>query len=90
MKKKMKIKEVADMTGVSVRTLQYYDKINLLKPHEVTEAGYRLYTNENLETLQQILFFRELGFPLKKMALLKVVVDNLTKRNGCSIMGVSL
>lgn len=67
MKKKMKIKEVADMTGVSVRTLQYYDKINLLKPHEVTEAGYRLYTNENLETLQQILFFRELGFPLKKI-----------------------
>lgn len=64
---KMKIKEVAELVGISVRTLQYYDKIGLLKPDEKNEAGYRLYTNENLETLQQILFFRELGFPLKKI-----------------------
>lgn len=62
---KMKIKEVADLVGISVRTLQYYDQIGLLKPSEKTKTGYRLYTNEDLETLQQILFFKELGFPLK-------------------------
>lgn len=64
---KMKIKEVADLVGVSVRTLHHYDHIGLLKPAEITEAGYRLYSDENLETLQQILFFKELDFPLKKI-----------------------
>lgn len=44
---KMKIKEVAKLAGISVRTLQYYDKIGLLKPSEKTESGYRLYTNED-------------------------------------------
>jgi len=62
----MRIKEVADLAGISVRTLRYYDQIGLLKPDRVTESGYRIYSEENLETLQQILFFRELGFPLKK------------------------
>lgn len=60
----MKINEVAKLTGVTVRTLHYYDEIGLLKPSEVTEAGYRLYDSIALETLQQILFFRELGFSL--------------------------
>ncbi|BAQ09080.1 MerR family transcriptional regulator [Bacillus sp. OxB-1] len=63
----MKVKEVAELTGVSVRTLHHYDEIGLLKPDDVTEAGYRLYSDSNLATLQQILFFRELGFPLKKI-----------------------
>jgi DNA-binding transcriptional MerR regulator len=63
----MKVKEVADLTGVSVRTLHHYDEIGLLVPDNVTEAGYRVYSNENLTTLQQILFFREVGFPLKKI-----------------------
>ncbi|MGG4491583.1 MerR family transcriptional regulator [Metabacillus idriensis] len=63
----MKVKEVADLTGISVRTLHHYDEIGLLTPDEVTDSGYRLYSNENLETLQQILFFKELGFPLKKI-----------------------
>lgn len=63
----MKVKEVADLVGISVRTLHHYDEIGLLKPDQVTEAGYRVYSQENLETLQQILFFRELGFPLKKI-----------------------
>ncbi|MGN7386336.1 MerR family transcriptional regulator [Sporosarcina sp. SAFN-015] len=63
----MKVKEVADLTGVSVRTLHHYDDIGLLVPDEVTEAGYRVYSDENLTTLQQILFFREVGFPLKKI-----------------------
>ncbi|MGM7682621.1 MerR family transcriptional regulator [Cytobacillus sp. Hm23] len=62
-----RVKEVADLVGISVRTLHHYDEIGLLKPAKVTEAGYRLYTDDNLETLQQILFFRELGFPLKKI-----------------------
>ncbi|MCD1259813.1 MerR family transcriptional regulator [Paenibacillus athensensis] len=60
----MKVKEVADLVGISVRTLHHYDEIGLLTPDQTTEAGYRLYSDANLETLQQILFFRELGFPL--------------------------
>lgn len=63
----MKINEVAKLTGVSVRTLHYYDEIGLLHPDEVTESGYRLYHTEALEKLQQILFFRELGFALKEI-----------------------
>ena len=59
------IKEVAVLSGVSVRTLQYYDEIGLLKPAKVTGAGYRLYDEESINTLQQILLFKELEFPLK-------------------------
>ena len=59
------VKEVAALTGISVRTLQYYDEIGVFKPTSLTEAGYRLYDEEALKTLQQILFFKELDFPLK-------------------------
>lgn len=69
----MKVKEVAELVGISVRTLHYYDKIGLLKPSETTEAGYRLYTQENIEMLQQILFFRALDFPLKDI---KKIIHN--------------
>lgn len=63
----MKVKEVAVLVGISVRTLHYYDEIGLLEPDETTEAGYRLYSERNLADLQQILFFRQLDFPLKKI-----------------------
>lgn len=58
------VKDVADISGVSIRTLHYYDEIGLLKPTRITEAGYRLYDNKALEQLQEILFFRELEIPL--------------------------
>lgn len=63
----MKVKEVAALVGISVRTLHHYDDVGLLKPDHLTESGYRLYSEENLEMLQQILFFKELGFPLRKI-----------------------
>lgn len=63
----MTVNEVSKLTGVSIRALQYYDKIGLLKPTTHTESGYRLYDDMALETLQQILLFRELEFPLKEI-----------------------
>ncbi|MCI9082939.1 MAG: MerR family transcriptional regulator [Lachnospiraceae bacterium] len=63
----MTVNEVSKTAGVSVRTLQYYDKIGLLKPTDYSEAGYRLYDVTALERLQQILLFRELEFPLKEI-----------------------
>ena len=59
------VNEVSKLTGISVRTLHYYDQIGLLAPTEVTEAGYRLYDDDALEKLQQIMLYRELEFPLK-------------------------
>ena len=68
----MTVNEVNKLTGVSVRTLQYYDTIGLLKPVEYTESGYRLYDDTSLERLQQILLFKELEFPLKEI---KKIID---------------
>ncbi|WP_315115468.1 MerR family transcriptional regulator [uncultured Clostridium sp.] len=67
------VKQVSDLTGISVRALHYYDEIGLLKPSEITEAGYRLYDDEALKTLQQILFFKELDIPLKDV---KEIMDS--------------
>lgn len=69
----MTVKEVSRISGVSVRALQYYDEIGLLKPARVTDAGYRLYGDEQLTRLQTILLFRELQFPLKDI---KVMLDS--------------
>lgn len=63
----MTVSEVSNLTGASVRTLQYYDKIGLLHPTAYTEAGYRLYDDAALERLQQIMLFRELEFSLKEI-----------------------
>lgn len=67
------VKEVSRLTGVSVRTLHYYDEIGLLKPSKVTEAGYRLYDDAALGRLQSILLFRQLQFPLKEI---KAILDS--------------
>lgn len=68
----MTVKEISRLTGVSVRTLQYYDKIGLLPPAAYSAAGYRLYDDASLERLSQILLWRELRFPLS------VIRDMLT------------
>ena len=59
------VRELARLAGVTVRTLHHYDQIGLLKPSSRTAAGYRLYEQDDLLRLQQILFFRELDFPLE-------------------------
>ena len=61
------VQEIAKLAHVSVRTLHHYDAIGLLKPTEITEAGYRLYDDAALERLYLILLFRELEFPLKEI-----------------------
>ncbi|MFW6175001.1 MAG: MerR family transcriptional regulator [Chloroflexota bacterium] len=67
------VKAAAEMSGVSVRTLRYYDEIGLLKPSSATPAGYRLYTDSDMERLQQVLFFREMGLSLRDI---KVFLDS--------------
>ena len=61
------VKEVSNLTGVSVRTLHHYDEIGLLMPAKVTEAGYRLYDDAALRRLHAILLLKELQFPLKEI-----------------------
>lgn len=61
------IHEVSQVAGISIRTLQYYDHIGLLVPPHRSDSGYRLYNDDDLEKLQQILLFRELEFPLKEI-----------------------
>ena len=67
------VKEVSELTGISVRTLHYYDEIGLFEPTIVSEAGYRLYDDKALERLQQILFFREFDMPLREI---KSIMEN--------------
>ena len=73
------VKDVSDITGISIRTLRYYDEIGLLKPTKLTESGYRLYNNKALEQLQEIMFFRELEIPLmdiKKSWRIQIIIKN--------------
>lgn len=69
----MTVHEVSKLAGVSIRTLQYYDKIGLLHPSKYSDAGYRLYEDTDLERLQQILLYRELEFSLKDI---KEIMEN--------------
>jgi len=62
------VKDIVQITGITGRTLHYYDRINLFKPTHLTEKGYRLYDRSSLEKLQTILFLKELDFPLKEIA----------------------
>ena len=73
------VNEVSKMTGVSIRTLQYYDKIGVLHPTKYTDSGYRLYDDIALEILQQILLFRELEFPLQEIK--KIICSTDFDRN---------
>lgn len=70
---KYSVKQLSKIAGVSVRTLHVYDKLNLLKPMIRTEAKYRYYGHDELLKLQQILFYKELGFPLK--SILEILDD---------------
>lgn len=66
---KLSVGETTKLLGISARTLHYYDEIGLVKPSETTEAGYRYYDSEALSKLQQVLFYRELEFSLKEIAV---------------------
>lgn len=68
-----KVKEVAELVGVSVRTLHHYHAIGLLTPSKATPSGYRLYNDSDLDRLQQILFFKELEFNLNEI---KEIIDS--------------
>ena len=61
------IKKMAEISGVSPRTLRFYDQIHLLKPSRVTESGYRIYTSQEVDRLQQILFYKEMGLELARI-----------------------
>ena len=74
------VSQAAKLAGVSVRTLRWYDEIGLLKPTEVTPAGYRFYDDEAMAVLQQILFYRELGVPLE--TAIRVCGENPARANG--------
>ena len=76
----MTVKEVSEITGISVRTLHYYDEIGLLTPSGKSEAGYRLYDEKALERLRQILFFREFDLPLENPSLDKNEILQMQRR----------
>ncbi|MCM3494148.1 MerR family transcriptional regulator [Paenibacillus lactis] len=67
-KQLLAVKDIVQITGITSRTLQYYDRIDLFKPTHLTEKGYRLYDRSSLEKLQTILFLKELDFSLKEIA----------------------
>lgn len=72
------IGQLAEKCGCSIRTLRYYDEIGLLRPSEITDAGYRYYDTEAEKTLLQILFYRELMLPLREIS--RVIGGSETER----------
>lgn len=77
------VKEVSEITGISIRALRYYDEIGILEPTALTEANYRLYDDKALERLQQILFFRELEVPLEDI---KAIIENPNYDKGQALL----
>lgn len=71
--KEYKVQEIAKLSGVSARTIRFYDEIDLLKPAYISEAGYRIYTDEQVDTLQQILLYRQMHMPLEEIK--KIMLD---------------
>jgi DNA-binding transcriptional MerR regulator len=67
--------KITKMSGISTRTLRYYDEIGLLKPARVAQSGYRIYGQTQVDLLQQIMFYRELGFPLEDIKALLSAPD---------------
>lgn len=67
------IKKLSDLANISTRTLRYYDEIGLLNPNKITKAGYRIYTESEVNTLQQILFYKAMGIELKDIK--KIVLN---------------
>ena len=85
------VKQMSQLSGISVRTLHYYDEINLLTPSFIAENGYRYYDNEAFEKLQEILLFRELEFPLKEIKkIVKVPVGVISLRDYGLLDGSSI
>ncbi|MCE9667999.1 MerR family transcriptional regulator [Myxococcus stipitatus] len=78
------VSQVSRLAKVSVRALHHYDELGLLRPSERSEAGYRLYTQADLERLQQVLFFRELGFPLEEIR--RILEDSRFDLRGALLM----
>lgn len=73
------VKEVSELSGVTIKTLHHYHKIGLLQPAEISDAGYRLYGAAELERLQQIRFYREMDFPLEQIKeLMEETTDRLS------------
>lgn len=70
------IRELADLAGISTRTLRYYDEINLVKPNRVNENGVRFYGKKELDLLQQILFYREQDLSLDIIRQIKVILQS--------------
>ena len=64
------VKEVSELTGISIRTLRYYDEIGLLKPTKITAAGYRLHDENSLKQLREIMFYREFEIPLSEIKMI--------------------
>ena len=80
-------KNLAKLAGISIRTLRYYDQIGLLSPHERTEGNYRIYHDEDVNKLQQILFFKEMGLELKKI---KILMKNLNDEKRLKVLETHL
>jgi len=60
------VQKLAELSGVTARTLRYYDEIGILKPARINSSGYRVYGSREVDRLQQILFYRELGMILEE------------------------